>query len=225
MLYGFICISLVIHFFIFLHIAGIYQSRAVSYIELTLHQFSKPDVRHIPKPRPRYKAPEISNVQRVRARNFTVPKFKIETVKAVRIDHTYEKINMPDLPGHGDISGLSVPGFPGGNPAGDVEPHLEQVEFTSAEEYLEMLNLRIHSAKKYPESAKSRHLEGRVKVEFTLQTDGSLSGIKVIKSSRHRNLDDAAVQAVRNASPFPRPPSFIFNEAITLRVNILFELA
>lgn len=220
----FIGISLVIHFFVFLHVAGIYESKTLSYIELSMHQISKPNVRNIPTPRIRQKKPDISKVKQVKARQFTIPKIKIDRVKADQMDHTYEAVSMPNLPDNMDIGGMSVPRLlPTQTP--EIEPHQEQVEFTSAKEYLEMLNLRIHTAKEYPESARSRHLEGRVKVEFILHTDGRLTDIKVLKSSHHKNLDDAAIEAIKKASPFPRPPSFIFKEPVTLRVNILFELA
>ncbi len=217
-------VSLVIHFFVFLYFAGVYKNNTISTIELSIHQISKPNVRNIPKPRFRQKEMDISNVKMIKTRQVAIPKLKIDRVQTYKMDHTYETISMPDLPDTIDISGLAVPKFQIQTPAQDFEPHESHVEYTSAKEYFEMLNLRIHNAKKYPESAKSRHLEGRVKIEFILQTDGSLTDIKVVKSSRHRNLDDAALEAIKNASPFPRPPAFIFIEPVTLRVNILFEL-
>jgi periplasmic protein TonB len=85
--------------------------------------------------------------------------------------------------------------------------------------------MRIHSVKKYPESARSRHIQGRVKVKFVLLADGSLGDVQIVKSSRHKNLDEAAVNAVKKAAPFPKPPSFLFKTPVTLQVNILFELA
>ncbi len=227
LLQSFIGISLVIHFFVFLHVADIYKTQSLSYIELSMHQISKPNVRNIPKPRVRQKNQDILKTKVVRARQTNIPKIKIDRIQVNKMDKTYETISIPSLPDNPDnidVSNLVVANLPVQPAVSDIEPHGNHVEFTSAKEYFEMVNLRIHSAKKYPESAKSNHLEGRVKVEFVLQTDGSLISIKIVKSSQHRNLDDAAVEAIKNASPFPSPPSFIFKEPLTLRVNILFEL-
>lgn len=225
LLRGFIGISLVIHFFVFLHISGIYQNAAVAYIELSMYQFSKPNIRHIPTPRHRQKQNVVSEVRAVKPKSFTIPKFKIETIRTDRMDQTFEQISTPEIPDGLDTSGMAVTGISAAGQVPEAPPHHEQVEYTNPKEYFEMLNLRIHSAKKYPESARSRHLEGRVKVEFTLMLDGTVQNVRVAKSSRHRNLDDAAIEAIKKASPFPRPPSFIFKRPVPLSINILFELA
>lgn len=225
MLRGFIVLSLVFHFFIFLRIAGIYENNSLSYIDLTMHQFSKPDVRNIPVPRLRNEKISISDTQAVKTKTVTPPEFKIDPVQARKMDNTYETISMPDIP---DAVGIeSVPAaLPPAPPAiTETAFHEETVAYTTAAEYFEMINLRIHSAKKYPESARSRHIEGRVRVEFRIQNDGTLGSIKVIKSSRHPDLDNAAMEAIRSASPFPKPPAYLFKKPVMVRINILFELA
>ncbi|SDU46449.1 energy transducer TonB [Desulfobacula phenolica] len=219
LLRGFICLSMVIHFFIFLHMAGIYKNNAMSYIEFTMHEFSKPNIRHIPTPRMRQKNPDISKVQQIKTRKLIIPQFKMEKVQTHQMDNSYEKISMPGFTDTIKISDMTI------NSIADINAFQEPVKFTTAKEYFEMLNLRINSAKEYPEYAKSRHLEGRVTVEFVLQKDGVLNNIKVAKSSRHERLDNAAIEAVKRASPFPRPPSFLFKTPITLQVNIMFEMA
>jgi len=225
LLHGFIFISLGIHILIFFHMAGIYENNATSYIELSIQQISNPHVRVIPKPRVRETAPKISEVKTVQVKSFHVPRIKIEAVPDHKTDHDYEQIALPQLPENMDISGFSVAALNLPAPAANVEAHEEQIEFTTAKEYFEMLNLRIHSYKKYPESARSRHLEGRVRVEFVLSEDGTLSDIKILKSSRHKNLDEAAISAIKRASPFPRPPAFLFKTPVTMQISILFELA
>ncbi|MEZ5855441.1 MAG: TonB family protein [Hyphomicrobiaceae bacterium] len=50
-----------------------------------------------------------------------------------------------------------------------------------------------------------RKVRGTVKVEFTIDVDGGLAVLKVLRSSDHRALDAAAVAAVR-AARFPVPP-------------------
>ncbi|MBU1343938.1 MAG: energy transducer TonB [Proteobacteria bacterium] len=221
LLSSFILISLGIHFFIFLHVAGIYNSHAISYIELSMQGISKPDHRVIPKPRVREAPPAVSEVKTLHVKDFKVPKIKIDVARVQKMDYTYNRVLYPRLPDDMNISGFLGAGLRIQDP-GTMDA---TVEYTTAKEYFEMLNLRVHSFKEYPESAKSRHIEGRVKVAFVLLKDGTLLDIKIVKSSRHKNLDEAAIEAIKRAAPFPKPPDFLFTPPITLQINILFELA
>jgi protein TonB len=227
LLHGFIVLSLGVHILVFLHISGIYTTSAVAYIELSLDQISNPRVRSLPTPRVREKTPDVTREKMVQVKRFHVPRIRIETaVDPENNDpENRDETPLPQLPEDMDVGGFAVAGLQVQNPAPQVLPLEEQFEFTTAREYFEMLNLRIHSFKEYPESAKSRHLEGRVKVQFVVSEDGSLADIKVLKSSRYKNLDEAAVAAVKRASPFPRPPAFLFRTPLTMQISILFELA
>jgi periplasmic protein TonB len=49
---------------------------------------------------------------------------------------------------------------------------------------------------KYPARAASRHIEGWVKVEFTIQTDGSVDNAVVVGSEPEDTFDDAALTAI-----------------------------
>ncbi len=225
LLRGFIVVSLMIHTLVFFHIAGIYKSQAVSYIELTMHQLADPNVRHLPKPRFIRKPPMVSEASPLQEKSADIPDIKLDPVEDYKTDRTYERISLPKPPDQMDIAGLSVSDLSPQGPAASLHPQTEKIEFTSAGEYFEMLNLRIDRHKRYPERAKSRRIEGRVKVEFALSANGTLSNVKVIQSSRNQNLDAAAVEAVQNAAPFPRPPSFLFKAPVKLRISILFELS
>ena len=50
---------------------------------------------------------------------------------------------------------------------------------------------------KYPARAASRQIEGWVKVEFTIQTDGSVINAVVVRSEPETIFDDAALTAIR----------------------------
>lgn len=54
----------------------------------------------------------------------------------------------------------------------------------------------------YPEEARRRALEGRVRVLVAIEPDGSVSAIEIMESSRHKILDDAVVRIIRLAEPF-----------------------
>jgi protein TonB len=51
---------------------------------------------------------------------------------------------------------------------------------------------------KYPESARDRGIEGSVTVEYTINTEGNVVGVKVASSSGSPELDRAAVETVES---------------------------
>lgn len=54
----------------------------------------------------------------------------------------------------------------------------------------------------YPEEARRRQLQGRVRVLVSLSPDGSVTDIEILESSRHKILDDAVIRIIRLAEPF-----------------------
>ncbi len=63
----------------------------------------------------------------------------------------------------------------------------------------------IERNKRYPPRASDRRLEGEAVVALTLDRRGRLRGVELIQSSGHPLLDEAAIDAVQRADPFPRP--------------------
>ncbi|MHB1025638.1 MAG: energy transducer TonB [Desulfobacteria bacterium] len=64
----------------------------------------------------------------------------------------------------------------------------------------------IQHAIAYPATARRMGWEGKVVVAFQLLADGSVRNVRVMQGSGHAALDRGAIEAVRNASPFPRSP-------------------
>ncbi|GAB4345903.1 MAG: energy transducer TonB [Gammaproteobacteria bacterium] len=59
----------------------------------------------------------------------------------------------------------------------------------------------------YPEEAKRRNLSGALMLDVALNPDGSIHSIRILRSSGHKLLDDAAQRIVHLAAPFaPFPP-------------------
>lgn len=58
----------------------------------------------------------------------------------------------------------------------------------------------------YPEFARQMGWEGRVTISFIVSVTGSAKDIKIKQSSGVDILDRSAIEAVKNASPFPEPP-------------------
>jgi len=66
----------------------------------------------------------------------------------------------------------------------------------------EMINRKLE----YPKTARKMGWEGQVRISFTILANGESRDIRVIQGSGREVLDRNAIEAVRNASPFPRPP-------------------
>ena len=64
----------------------------------------------------------------------------------------------------------------------------------------------IQRAIAYPAAARRMGWEGKVVVAFQLLSDGSVRDVRIVQGSGHAALDRGAIDAVRNASPFPRSP-------------------
>jgi protein TonB len=61
--------------------------------------------------------------------------------------------------------------------------------------------------------------KGTVTIEFKLNTDGSIAYAKIIKSSGRTRVDKAALNHVKRAAPFPKPPAHA-GLSFTLPVSI-----
>ena len=109
-----------------------------------------------------------------------------------------------------------------------VAPQLTRAEpmsdFITSKHYYDMVRMKIEQNKQYPERSKIRHQQGRVIVSFIIDQQGRLSALKIIKGSRYKTLNRAALEAVRTSAPFLKPPVLLFKEPLKLELTILFEL-
>lgn len=70
----------------------------------------------------------------------------------------------------------------------------------------------------YPDEARRNKLSGSLIMEVSIQPDGTLMGIKLLRSSGHKILDDAAVRIVRLAAPFAKVPEDVLGKRNELRI-------
>ncbi|CAN7416295.1 TonB family protein [Pararhizobium sp. LjRoot255] len=59
---------------------------------------------------------------------------------------------------------------------------------------------------RYPKAADRAGIQGTVQVSFTILANGGVSGARISKSSGSPVLDEAALNAIRGAEPFPKIP-------------------
>ena len=94
----------------------------------------------------------------------------------------------------------------GGGPAGTESPSGKTGAVRASGDFAGIRD-GIQRRIAYPAMARRMGWEGKVVVAFLLLPDGSVRDIRVVQGSGHPVLDRGAVDAVRNASPFPRPPA------------------
>lgn len=68
--------------------------------------------------------------------------------------------------------------------------------------YMRMLKERIEGIWQYPKEAARRGLSGDLYMKFTIKKDGRLSEVTLLRTSGFRELDEAAIKAVKKAEPF-----------------------
>lgn len=81
--------------------------------------------------------------------------------------------------------------------------------------YMRMLKQRIESIWVYPHDAIRQGISGELYIKFSINKDGSLGEVELIRTSGHRSLDEAAMKAIRDAQPFwPLPDDWQGNELV-----------
>lgn len=93
----------------------------------------------------------------------------------------------------------------------------------AASNYKGKVAAKLRRAKRYPRDARRQRLEGTVRVSFTISANGSVSGIRVVTSSGHQVLDQAALEMVRRASPMPKFPKDVRDASMLLHVPVEFN--
>jgi protein TonB len=82
----------------------------------------------------------------------------------------------------------------------------------------------INRHKRYPKGARSRGEQGTVRVSFAINSSGSIVSARVTRSSGNAELDGAALDMVRRASPVPAPPPEIAGSRLNLSLPVRFDL-
>jgi TonB family protein len=83
---------------------------------------------------------------------------------------------------------------------------------------------KIAEQKYYPRIARRRGYQGKPVVSFTIGKTGDLQDLVLLKASSHKILDDAALMAVKNASPYPRIPESLQLQSMQFKLPITFIL-
>ncbi|NAW87329.1 energy transducer TonB [Photobacterium halotolerans] len=105
-------------------------------------------------------------------------------------------------------------------------PRHGQLSKQSAQQKLtwqRLLHAHLEQHKKYPRQAKRFGRQGVPVIAFTMDRNGQVLAVKLVKSSGTGSLDEEAQALVKRAEPLPRPPSGIAGERLTFTVPISFR--
>lgn len=91
--------------------------------------------------------------------------------------------------------------------------------------YFTTMRKAIELVWNYPSEAARRSMQGEVGVEFMINKSGSVTRVRVIKSSGYRVLDDAIVEALKLASPFSPLPEGFGKERILVTGSFRYVLS
>jgi protein TonB len=90
--------------------------------------------------------------------------------------------------------------------------------------YLKRLKERIESIWIYPPDAAAKGIYGDLLIKFTIKKNGKLGSVELVRTSGYKNLDDAAVRALRNAEPFWPLPDEWGIEAYTIQGHFIYTI-
>ncbi|MFH1076258.1 MAG: energy transducer TonB, partial [Pseudomonadota bacterium] len=232
--------SLVLHLIILCGFSSVVMFKTLTVSELTIQNLSESPSRIMPSPRSTPKS--FSNLEATKniknlkldmsppvqpARPTCVQSPQSASSPAISgITAMGEGIDVPAITGlsagdygFGNTSGPMVTAWNPGNFRGN-----DTGGFVNAQSYFEMIRLKIERHKAYPDKARLNHVEGRVTVRFAITSLGNVHEVKVIRSSRNKSLDQAAIDAVQKSAPFSRPPVNLFKQDIPFEITIHFEL-
>ncbi|MDQ0321362.1 protein TonB [Pararhizobium capsulatum DSM 1112] len=98
----------------------------------------------------------------------------------------------------------------------------QQAGNAAASNYPGKIRSKLNRAFRYPNSAKREGLRGTAQVRFTVSSGGSLTGVSIAKSAGFPILDQAAIEAVQRAAPFPKIPDGAGKSSWTFTIPLAF---
>jgi protein TonB len=75
----------------------------------------------------------------------------------------------------------------------------------------------------YPLAARRRGISGTVEIEALIDEAGRVRDVRVLTSSSHAVLDEAAMEALRRVPPVPFPAD-VPPRRLTVRLPLVFDL-
>ncbi|MEW6584776.1 MAG: TonB family protein [Nitrospirota bacterium] len=90
--------------------------------------------------------------------------------------------------------------------------------------YNQRLKERIESIWSYPPDAAERGIYGDLVIRFTIKKNGRLGSVELVRTSGHKSLDDAAMKALRDGTPYWPLPDEWGMDAYTIEGHFVYSL-
>lgn len=90
--------------------------------------------------------------------------------------------------------------------------------------YLRMLKEKIESIWKYPYEAATRGISGDLYIRFSIKKNGRIGEIELIRTSGHKDLDSAAMKAIKDGEPYWPLPQDWDKDELTITGHFIYIL-
>ena len=128
---------------------------------------------------------------------------------------------VPSLPGSPAVALQR----PTGGPRGGGSGKRGKGRGSALDGYRHAVRMRIDRAKRYPQIAQQRRIEGTAVVAFRLSSSGDLiAGPELVQSSGYGLIDKASLRAVRRGAPYPKYPGEANPSGHAFEVPVRFQL-
>ncbi len=88
--------------------------------------------------------------------------------------------------------------------------------------YMRMLKEKIENIWKYPEEAARLGRTGDLYVRFLIKRDGRLGEVNLLRTSGYKDLDEAAIKAVKDAEPYWPLPEDWEKDDLEIRGHFIY---
>lgn len=90
--------------------------------------------------------------------------------------------------------------------------------------YMRRLKERIESVWQYPPEAARKGIYGDLYIRFTILKNGRLGDAELVRTSGHKDLDEAAIKALKNAEPFWPLPEDYDKDSLTITGHFIYAI-
>jgi protein TonB len=88
--------------------------------------------------------------------------------------------------------------------------------------YMRMLKEKIENIWKYPKEAARLGISGDLYVKFSIKRDGKLDEVELLRTSGYRDLDEAAMKAVKDAEPYWPLPDDWTKDVLEIKGHFIY---
>ncbi|MBI4849825.1 MAG: energy transducer TonB [Nitrospirae bacterium] len=88
--------------------------------------------------------------------------------------------------------------------------------------YMRMLKEKIESIWHYPKEAARLGLSGELYIKFTIKKDGKLGSVELLRISGYKELDEAAMKALKDAEPYWPLPDDWEKDELEIKGHFLY---